>query len=96
MPFASLAQAKIACNFLSQSTPLRAPVQKELSVNGHLLVLSVLKGAGAREGMVGGGQGQSWPRRRRMWVKPKGKVWCSGLISVRGTGNILISLGLNS
>ena len=39
------------------------PVQKELNVNCPLLVLSVLKGAGARDGVVGGGQGQSQPRR---------------------------------
>jgi hypothetical protein len=34
--------------------------------------------------VVGGGQGQSGPRRSHNGrVKPKGKVWCSGLVGVR-------------
>ena len=63
--FSLLTEAEIVRLFLSQSTLLRGQIRKELNVNGCLLVLSVLKGAGARAGkrVVGSGQGQSRPRR---------------------------------
>ena len=63
MPFASQEEADVARHFLTPRIQLQEPVRKELDVNGRMLVLSVLKGAGAGagEGMEGGDQ--SWPRR---------------------------------
>ena len=63
MPFSSHMEADNARYFLDRRTQLQGPIRKELGVNGRMLVLSVLKGAGDGEGVVGCGQGQPRPRR---------------------------------
>ena len=50
MLFSSPAEADNARHILTRRTQLRWPVQREFYVNGRMLVLSVLKGAGTREG----------------------------------------------
>ena len=55
MPFSSHAEADIARHFLTPRTQLRGPIRKELYVNDRILVLCVLTGARAGEGVVGGG-----------------------------------------
>ena len=50
MLFSSPAEADNARRILTQRTQLLWPVQRELYINCHMLLLSVLKGAGTREG----------------------------------------------
>ena len=50
MPFSSYAEADNARYFLTPRTQLPWPVGRELYIRGRMLVLSVLKGAGTREG----------------------------------------------
>nr|CAI9689548.1 unnamed protein product [Rangifer tarandus platyrhynchus] len=53
VPFSSYEEADNARHLLTRRTQLRWPVRRDLYVNGRMLVLSVLKGAGTREGWSG-------------------------------------------
>lgn len=60
MLFPTPLDAEIACGFLTVYFRVPPPIQKELDVEGSVLVMSVLEGAGG--GVVAGGQSQAQPR----------------------------------